>query len=120
MIFKAKGTTIQEFVTPSGGASRSDNVIQIPGSTNDYVVTVPTGWIMDGVEVFDGRSTSNSKRLMPSVDAGFVYQSNTFKGHTLFRKTDAEASTEAGFEVLQDTNNSTNDFYERDTQSLHK
>ncbi len=120
VIFKAKGTSIQKFVTPSGSETRSENVIQIPGSTNDYVVTVPTGWILDGVEVFDGRSTSNSKRLMPSVDAGFVYQSNTFKGHTLFRKTDVEASAEAGFEVLQDTNNSTNDFYERETQSLHK
>ena len=120
VIFKAKGTTIQKFVAPSGGSSRSENVIQIPGSTNDYVVTVPTGWILDGVEVFDGRSTSNTKRLMPSIDAGFVYQSNVFKGHTLFRKTDEEASAEAGFEVLQDTNNSTNDLYERETQSLHK
>ena len=120
VIFKAKGTTIQEFVAPSGGSSRSENVIQIPGSTNDYVVTVPTRWILDGVEVFDGRSTSNAKRLMPSIDAGFVYQSNVYKGHTLFRKTDEEASAEAGFEVLQDTNNSTNDFYERETQSLHK
>lgn len=120
VIFKAKGMTIQEFVAPSGGSSRSENVIQIPGSTNDYVVTVPTGWILDGVEVFDGRSTSNTKRLMPFIDAGFVYQSNTFKGHTLFRKTDEEASAEAGYEVLQDTNNSTNDFYERETQSLHK
>lgn len=120
VIFKAKGTTIQQFVAPGGDSSKSDNVIQIPGSTNDYVVTVPKEWIIDGVEVFDGRSTSNTKRLMPSVDAGFVYQSNTFKGHSLFRKTDEQASAEAGFEILQDTNNSSNDFYERETQSLHK
>lgn len=120
VVFKAKGTTIQRFVSAENGDSPSDNVIQIPGSTNDYVVTVPKEWIIDGVEVFDGRSTSNTKRLMPSVDAGFVYQSNTFKGHSLFRKTDEQASAEAGFEILQDTNNSTNDFYERETQSLHK
>jgi hypothetical protein len=31
-----------------------------------------------------------------------------------------EAATQAqGFEVLKDTNNSTDDFYESDTQSLH-
>ena len=120
VVFRAKGTTIQKFVSPSGDSSRSDNVIQIPGSTNDYVVAVPTEWIIDGVEVFDGRSTSNSKRLMPSVDAGFVYQTNIFKGHSLYRKTDKEASELVGYEVLQDTNNSTNDFYERETQSLHK
>lgn len=120
VIFKAKGTSIQKFVAPGGNASRSENVIQIPGSTNDYVVTVPTSWIIDGVEVFDGRSTSNTKRLMPSVDAGFVYQSDIFKGHSLLRKIDEPASAEAGYEILQDTNNSTNDFYERETQSLHK
>lgn len=120
VIFKAKGTTIQKFVSADGSSSGSDNVIQIPGSSNDYVVTVPTGWILDAVEVFDGRSTSSSKRLMPSVDAGFVYQSDVYKGHSLFRKTDESASAEAGFEVLQDTNNSTDDFYERETQSLHK
>lgn len=120
VVFRAKGTTIQKFVSTSGDSSRSDNVIQIPGSTNDYVVAVPTEWIIDGVEVFDGRSTSNSKRLMPSVDAGFVYQTNIFKGHSLYRKTDKEASELAGYEVLQDTNNSKNDFYERETQSLHK
>lgn len=120
VVFKAKGTTIQQFVSSDSGDSGSDNVIQIPGSINDYVVTVPKEWIIDGVEVFDGRSTSNTKRLMPYVDAGFVYQSNTFKGHSLFRKTDDQASAEAGFEVLQDTNNSSNDFYERETQSLHK
>ncbi len=120
VIFKAKGTTIQKFVSTDGSSSGSDNVIQIPGSSNDYVVTVPTGWIMDAVEVFDGRSTSNSKRLTPSVDAGFVYQSDVYKGYSLLRKTDESASAEAGFEVLQDTNNSTDDFYERETQSLHK
>lgn len=120
VVFKARGTTIQEFVAPSGSSSGSENVIQIPGSTNDYVVTVPVDWIIDGVEVFDGRSSSNTKRLMATVDAGTVFQSDVFKGHSLFRKTDEEASALAGYEVLQDTNNSTNDFYERSTQSLHE
>ena len=36
------------------------------------------------------------------------------------RKADESLSAEQGFEVLQDTNNSTEDFYERETQSLHQ
>jgi len=35
------------------------------------------------------------------------------------RKTDEVISEAFGFEVLQDTNNSTEDFYESETQSLH-
>ena len=38
----------------------------------------------------------------------------------MFRRTD-ETQTEAmGYEVLMDTNNSSDDFYERDEQSLHE
>ena len=114
VLFKAKGTTIQEFT------AKSDNLVQIPGSTSEYVTAVPASWVMDGVEVYDGRSSSNSKRLPPSIDAGYVYQSDTYQGHTLFRHTDEEATAKAGYEILQDTNNSTNDLYERKTQSLHK
>jgi hypothetical protein len=113
VVFKAEGTTIQDFVKEPG------NILQTPGSTTDNVVAVPYGWVIDALEVFDGRSSNNSKRLNPSVDAGFVVQSDVFKGHTLMRKIDEKASAEAGYEILEDTNNSSNDFYERDIQSLH-
>jgi hypothetical protein len=33
---------------------------------------------------------------------------------------DEEATQEAGYEVLMDTNNSSTDFYEREKQSLHE
>ena len=36
------------------------------------------------------------------------------------RKKDEEASSVKGFEVLLDTNNSANDLYESEVQSLHK
>jgi len=114
VIFKAKGVSMQDFV------KESDNVIQVPGSTSDYVVAVPLDWVIDGVEVFDGRSSANAKRLTPSIDAGYVTQSDIYQGHTLFRNTDSDATAEKGYEVLQDTNNSSNDFHERKTQSLHK
>jgi hypothetical protein len=76
--------------------------------------------VIDGVEVFDGRSSANAKRLVTSIDAGYVTQTDIYQGHTLFRNTDETATAEKGYEVLQDTNNSTKDFYERKTQSLHK
>lgn len=113
VIFKAKGTTIQDFVRIP------ENVVQIPGSTADRVVCIPPEWILDGVEIFDGRSSSNTKRLSPRIDAGHATLSDIFQGHALSRKIDRESSEKYNYEILQDTNNSTNDFYERDTQSLH-
>ena len=81
---------------------------------------VPFEWVIDAVEVFNGTSSSNTKRLVASLDAGYVTLSDTYLGHTLMRKTDEELSAASGYEVLTDTNNSLNDFYERQTQSLHE
>ena len=114
VIFRAEGTTIQEHV------SVAENVIQVPGSTVDRVVKVPFDWVLDAVEVFDGRSSSNQKRLVPSLDAGYVIQSDVFLGHSLRRTIDEQASAVAGYEILADTNNSLNDFYESEKQSLHE
>lgn len=113
VIFRAEGCTIQEFV------SSSVNVIQKPGSSVDKVVCVPYGWISDGVEVFNGQSSTNRKRLGATVDAGAVTLSNIHEGRTLMRRVDEEKSAAAGYEVLVDTNNSSNDFYEREIQSLN-
>ena len=114
MIFRAEGTTIQEFV------SKSENVIQKPGSDKDRIVCIPNEWVLDGVEVFNGGSSSNKKRISPSIDASYVTLSKTFEGRSLMRRTDENMSAKKGYEVLVDTNNSSKDFYERETQSLHK
>lgn len=114
VIFRPQDTTIQEFV------QRGDTVIPIPGSTSDNVVTIPWEWILDGVEVFNGSTTSNNKRLSSDVDAGFVTLSDTFLGHSLVRRVDEQASAENGFTVLQDTNNSSNDFVEFEKATLHE
>lgn len=113
VLFRAQGKTIQEWVATDGF------IRQAPGST-ERVFLVPVDWVIDGMEAFDGGSTSNNKRLSAKVDAGYVSLSETFKGHSLHRNVDTEATAEKGFEVLMDTNNSTNDFHERETQSLHK
>lgn len=114
VIFKAKGTTIEDHVRIT------DNVVPVPGSTVDNVVKVPFDWVVDAMEVFNGTSTTNNKRLPSSVDAGYVVQTDTFLGRSLMRKTDDTASANAGYEVLEDTNNSLKDFYERERQSLHE
>lgn len=113
VLFRPQGKTIQEWVATEGF------IRQVPGGT-ERVFLVPVDWVIDGMEAFDGSSSNNTKRLSSKVDAGSVYLSKTFKGHSLHRNIDTEASAEKGFEVLMDTNNSTNDFHERETQSLHK
>lgn len=113
VLFRARGTTMRDFVADA------DHIVQVPGGS-EQMVALPLEWIIDGVEVFDGRSTANTKRLAPSVDAGYVVLSDIYKSHALLRKTDAQASAEKGFEVLQDTNNSSDDFDEQETQSLHR
>jgi hypothetical protein len=95
-------------------------VIPIPGGSTSQVAAVPLDWVVDAVEVFSGTSSSNAKRLAPSLDAGYVTLSDTYLGHTLFRRTDEAQSAAAGYEILKDTNNSTVDFYEREVQSLHQ
>lgn len=114
VLFRPEGTTIEEHVR------LADSIIPVPGSHVDNVVKVPFEWVVDAVEVFNGASSSNAKRLVPSLDAGYVTLSDTYLGHTLMRKTDEVQSAASGYEVLTDTNNSLNDFYEREIQSLHE
>ena len=114
VIFRSKGVSIQDFVDVT------DNITPVPGSSVDNVVKVPYEWILDAVEVFEGSSSNNQKRLQPSVDAGYVMLSDTFLGHSLIRLVDEEATAASGYEILRDTNNSLNDFYESERQSLYE
>ena len=114
VLFKAQGMTVQDFVAVE------ENVVAVPGSSVDRVVKVPYEWVLDAVEVFDGRSTNNEKRLGPLADAGFVTQTDIFLGRSLMRYVDEEATAISGYEILADTNNSSNDFYETEKQSLHE
>ena len=114
VIFRAEGMTIQEHVL------NPDNVIQVPSSNVDRVVKVPFDWVLDAVEVFDGRSAANQKRLVSSLDAGYITLTDVFLGHTLMRSVDEAATAVAGYEILTDTNNSLNDFYESEKQSLYE
>lgn len=114
VIFRPEGISIHDFVLAT------DNVIPVPGSTVDNVVKIPSEWVLDAVEVFDARSSNNQKRLLPILDAGYVLQTDVFLGRSLMRNVDETASEISGYEVLVDTNNSLNDFYETERQSLHE
>ena len=114
VIFRAQDISIQDYVLIP------ENVTPVPGSTVDNVVKIPYEWVLDAMEVFDGRSANNQKRLAASADAGYVALSDIFLGHTLMRRIDEEATANAGYEILADTNNSLNDFYETEKQSLHE
>jgi len=114
VLFRAEGVSIQDHVADP------DNITPVPGSMSDNVAKIPFEWIQDAVEVFDARSTDNKKRLVPSLDAGYVLQTDSFLGRSLMRRVDEAASAYSGYEVLADTNNSLNDFYETEKQSLHE
>ena len=114
VIFRAEGITIQDYVLIP------ENVTPVPGNAVDNVVKVPYEWVLDAMEVLDGTSANNQKRLAASADAGYISLSDTFLGHTLMRRVDEEATALAGYDILSDTNNSLNDFYETEKQSLHE
>lgn len=115
VLYRAQGMTMREFVQTAGA------LIPVPGGAKGVqVAAIPLEWVVDAVEVFSGTSSSNAKRLETSLDAGYVTLSDTFLGHTLHRKVNEEMSSNAGYEVLMDTNNSSVDFYEREKQSLHE
>lgn len=108
---------------------------------------VPADWILDAVEVFSQAQLARSqKRLTSAIDAGYTILTNA-QGHTSYRNVnkeatealeantgklvysyslgndpsgiDAEASLKNGARIIyMDTNNSTNDFHERNQASL--
>ncbi|MFI3262007.1 MAG: DUF4876 domain-containing protein [Rikenellaceae bacterium] len=112
VIFRPIGTTLQEYLL------EDDVVFWKPASAYDQIARIPFDWVIDGVEVFYGGSSDNKKRFNPIIDAGYVVHSELYDGKTLHRYVDEEASAEAGYEVLVDTNNSSSDFYERSEASL--
>ena len=60
--------------------------------------------------------TNKAKKVAP-INPPIITIAN---GRCLYRHVDEEATQEAGYEVLVDTNNSSTDFYEREKQSLHE
>ncbi len=79
-----------------------------PGSTSTFeYIKLPVGYIIDGVQTARDAENVNNWRLPPSVDAGFIYCSGFYVSESIRRKI---ASTIDGRHILQDTNNTTQDF----------
>lgn len=142
ILFQTQGLSPQQFATDVNNLRYTPSAPQ----TDIYkVAKVPVDWILDGLEVYSAASTtSNKKRLTATVDAGYVNLTNQY-GHTLYRNVDkastealtenagllvygyasdpsnidAEASLKNGAHIVyMDTNNSSNDFHEREKCSL--
>ncbi len=76
-----------------------------------FYLRIPVKDIIDGVDVLDNSSAAQFKRMNSRIDAGFAYlkaDGNAFySGMSLRRKL---KTTEGGRSILQDTNNSSEDF----------
>lgn len=86
VLISPENTTMSDFVTT---ASNIENA----GSSKAFACAkVPLSWIIDGVEVFDIANLAKSnKRLLSSVDAGYVKYVNKL-GYTIYRNVDQEAT----------------------------
>lgn len=113
VIFRIPEVGAQAYVNNPANRSRK------PGSTSatEYVM-IPSSWILDGVECFD--SETRNKRLPATIDATYILMTNDqrYLGKTIHRNIDEAATAAAGRIVYMDTNNSANDFYIRESQSI--
>ncbi len=82
--------------------------VTVPGSVSLVEhVRLPNNLVIDTFESLKDGISGNFKRIPVALDAGFTFASNTYVAESLRRKV---AITINGRRVLQDTNNSTNDF----------
>lgn len=83
--------------------------VPVPGLPASFAprVRVPNGFVVDAFEAVQNASSGPYKRIPAALDGGFVFASGTYTSQSARRKVTA---TIAGRRVLQDTNNSTNDF----------
>lgn len=74
--------------------------------TTPQLVKVPIGKVIDGVEALRSATDGAFKRIPTSLDAGFSQVNNIYTGESIVRK----SKKVDGNIVMQDTNNSSNDF----------
>lgn len=114
VMFQTDSTT-----TPAAYAANQQNIIYSPTKEGNIIyaqMKLPRRWVLDGMEVYNSNKLAQcKKRLTPDIDNGHVDLTNQ-QGHALIRR--IERYTDDGHPIYQDTNNSTNDFYEADRCSL--
>ena len=82
-LVRPQGTSLKEFVDNPA----NENMY----GSNQVRRKVPVEWVVDGVEVFAKGQANNKKRLVPSIDAGYV-EMTAKMGYTLYRNVDKEAT----------------------------
>ena len=114
VLFRTDSTT-----TPAAYAAQTDHLVYSPGKEGNIIyanLKLPRQWVLDGMEVYNANKLAScKKRLTADIDNGHVDLLNGL-GHALHRH--IERYTADGHPIYQDTNNSTNDFYEADHCSL--
>ncbi|MGY4385763.1 hypothetical protein ACVWYN_002809 [Pedobacter sp. UYP24] len=81
--------------------------VAIPGSTQDPRIKIPNALVIDAFEALKDANSAGYKRVPVALDAGFVFAADTYNMESFRRKV---STTINGRVVLQDTNNSGNDF----------
>lgn len=81
----------------------------LPGAspTTAPVIRIPNTAVIDAVEALQNAQSGAFKRIPAALDAGFTFVGDTYVGQAVRRRT---AANVAGRRVLQDTNNSSQDF----------
>ncbi len=107
-----------EGITPKAYGENTANITYPTGKDGNMVyacLKMPRQWVIDAVEVYNTTALAScKKRLTPDLDNGYIPLTSGY-GHSLIRKVE---KTVNGHAIYQDTNNSTNDFYEADHCSL--
>lgn len=104
VIFKVDGTQ-----TVTAWPSYNLPTLSTPSSTAARYIQVPVKYILDAVEVQPNVAEDRiPKKFGPTLDAGYTYiPDGAYTSQSVIRKT---AKTVNGRVILQDTNNSTEDF----------
>ncbi len=91
--------------------------VAVPDAPENFppVVRIPVANVLDGVEALQNAQSSGFKRLPVAIDAGFTFASGTYTAESVRRRV---ARTIGDRVVLQDTNNSSNDFELLPTPSI--
>lgn len=112
VMFKTEGTTPKDF------SENISNIVYPTGREGNIVyacLKLPRQWVIDAVEVYNATALAAcKKRITPDLDNGYATLTGGY-GHSVIRKVE---KTVDGHAIYQDTNNSTNDFYEADNCSL--
>lgn len=93
VIFKADFATLEQ--------------VPIPGSALAARIKVSNAVVIDAFEGLQNGSSAGFKRVPTATDAGFVFADDTYNMQSFRRKV---TTTINGRKILQDTNNSGNDF----------